>query len=315
MKYFEKILKWKSTTRLINASRKIVLPGFDGIPLYDVAVFFMKGLFEGNINNRASAIAYNFFLALFPMILVLFGLIPFIPVPNFQDTLFELIREITPKSTFTLVESTIFDILNRPRGGLISFTFILALYFSANGFASIIDAFNNTYHTIETRSWIKMKLIALVMLLITGTILFLAIALIIAGSFMMVFLQDRHIIEGKAVIYLLEAGRWIIMVGIMFFSISFIYYLGPAKKSKFQFISAGSTLATALSIAAAVGFNIYVLNFSSYNALYGSIGTLLIILLWLYFNSIILLIGFELNASIKSAGTKGKKGNIHHELP
>ncbi len=314
MKYYNKILKWKFLARLISASQKIVLPGFDGIPLYDVAVFFIKGLFEGNISTRASAIAYNFFLALFPMILVFFGLLPFIPIPDFQETLFELIREMIPKSIFSIVESTIFDILKRPRGGLLSFTFIMALYFSTNGFGSIIEAFNSTFHTMETRTWIKQKLISLLLFFITTIILLIAIVIVTLGNYIMVFLQDQHIIDCKVVIYMVDIGRWIIIVGIMFFSISFIYFLGPAKKSKFQFISAGSTLATFLSLGAALGFNVYVMNFSSYNALYGSIGTLLIILLWLFFNSIILLIGFELNASIKSAGTKSKNGHIHLEL-
>ncbi|MEZ5083373.1 MAG: YihY/virulence factor BrkB family protein [Bacteroidales bacterium] len=287
--------------KFLKFTKRIVLPGFDNMPLYDVAKFFIEGIFKGSITSRASSIAFSFFLALFPMIIVFFTLIPFVPIDNFQSILLKFIETITPDSTEQIINQTLIDIIERPRGGLLSVTFFLALVFATNGFDSVIEAFNNTYHSMETRSWFKQKLISTLLFLIIGLILVISIALLTTGTYVFKFLTAHNIINSYLTFYLLESVKWIILISMFFFSISFIYYLAPAKESKFRFISAGSSLATFLALAASIGFNYYVQNFSSYNALYGTIGTLLIILVWIYFNAVILLIGFELNASIKQA--------------
>lgn len=274
------------------------------MPLYDVASFFFKGIFEGSLTARASSIAFSFFLAIFPMIIVFFTLIPFIPIDNFQEQLLNLIDNFTPDTAEAIIRTTLIDIISRPRGGLLSITFVLALIFATNGFDSVIEAFNNTYHTIETRTWIKQKLISTLLFLIISVIIIVSITLITTGTVALKFLVEQEILTSWLTFYLLYIVKWIVLIAMFFFTISFIYYLGPAKASKFRFISAGSSLATFLSVAASVGFNFYVQNFSKYNALYGSIGTLLIILIWIYFNAIIILIGFELNASIQQASRK-----------
>ena len=296
-----RFLQWKPIQNLINFLKKVIIPGFDGVPLYYVGAFFYKGISQGYLTTRAAAIAFSFFLAIFPMILVFFTLIPFIPIDNFQETLMTFITNIIPNSAEAIIKTTLVDIIERPRGGLLSITFFLAMVFATNGFSSIVDAFNTTYHTIETRTWLKQRMIALVMFLINTIIVIIAIALLTSGTSFFEFLLEEHVLNNWTNFYLLEGVKWIVLIAMFFFSISFIYYLAPAKKNKFRFISAGSSLATLLSIIASVGFNYYVQNFSSYNALYGSIGTLLIILMWIYFNAIILLIGFELNASIQQA--------------
>lgn len=295
------IIRYKPVLRFLKFTKRIVLPGFDGMSLYNVASFFFRGIFEGSITTRASSIAFSFFLAVFPMIIVFFTLIPFVPIQNFQETLLNFIDNVLPDQAEAIVRSTVTDIVERPRGGLLSFTFVLALVFATNGFSSIIEAFNNTYHTLETRTWIKQKLISILLFSIITVIIIISIILLIAGDLFLKFLVEQEILTNLITYYLLEASKWIILIAMFFFTISFIYYLAPAKVSKFRFISAGSTLATFLSLLASVGFNYYVQNFSNYNALYGSIGTLLIILFWIYFNAMILLIGFELNASIQQA--------------
>ena len=288
----------------LKLTKRIILPGFDDMPLYDVAKFFFQGIFQGYITARASSIAFSFFLAIFPMVIVFFTLIPFIPIDNFQEILLSFIENILPEQTKDIIRQTLVDIIERPRSGLLSLTFVLAIVFATNGFDSIIGAFNTTYHTIETRSWIKQKLISTLLFFIISVIIIISIAMITTGSYFLKFLVEQHILTSSITFYLLESVKWLILIAMFFFTISFIYYLAPAKASKFRFISAGSSLATLLSVIASLGFNFYVQNFSSYNALYGSIGTLLIILIWIYFNAIILLIGFELNASIQSARLK-----------
>jgi len=281
------------------------MPGFDGMPLYDVTVFFVKGMSKGYITTRASAISFNFFLAIFPSLIFFFTIIPFIPISNFQRSLLDIIRDFIPDEAYAAVQTTVEDIVIRPHGGLLSVGFLLSLYFSTNGINSLMVAFNNTYHTIETRSVIKQRLVSIFLVIIFTFLLITAIGMITFGTWLLAILLPLEILKSHLIFSVILILKWVIILAMLFFAISFIYYFVPAKRRHFRFISAGSSLATFLIIATTLGFNFYVDNFSKYNALYGSIGTLLIILLWIYLNSLSLLIGFELNASIYTV-KKGK---------
>lgn len=287
--------------KMMERAQKVSLPFFDGVPLYDVALFFWRSIVNGAIPTRASAIAFSFFIAFFPAVLFLFTLIPYIPIENFQSELFRLIQELVPLGTFTTIEDTVSDIIMRPRGGLLSFGFFLALIFSTNGLASMMSAFDATIHSINRRSWLSQRLAATLLLIILSVLLTLAISLLTGGQIAISYLREHEILRDSFTILLLTAGKWVIIIALFFFAYSFLYYMAPAKKTKWRFISAGGTLATLLSIIAMVGFSYYINNFSQYNKLYGSIGTLLIILFLMYVMSIILLVGFELNASIYQA--------------
>jgi membrane protein len=305
--FYKKFIEWKPIANIIAFSKNLVLPGFDGMPFYDVSLFFVKGMQKGSITQRASSLSFNFFLALFPAIIFFFTLIPYLPITDFQTTLFSILQSVLPENAFETVKSTISDILTNKRSGLLSVGFLMTLYFATNGVNAVIDAFNKSYHTLENRTWIKQRLISVFLVIILAVLLITAIALITVGSFLLNYLVKYGLLKGEITIYLLFASRWIILLAMLFFGISFLYYFAPAKKKRFRFISAGSTLATFLILITTFGFNFYVTNFSEYNALYGSIGTLIIILMWIYFNAIILLIGFELNASISNAKHTGKE--------
>ena len=289
----------------IRQLRKIVLPGFDGIPLFTVLIFFFQGLFEGKLTLRASAVSYNFFLAMFPTILFFFTIIPFVPILDFQPTLLNALQEVIPATLWWHVSSTLTEIITRPRSDLLSIGFILALYFSTNGIASIIEGFNSTVHAIETRSWLKQRLVSLFLLVVISVLIIILISLSIIGGYIIRWLMNEGILTDFFTILMIQVLRWILIVSLFLFTNSFLYYFAPARRREFRFISAGSTLTTILLILTTYGFNFYIDNFNRYNALYGSIGTLLVFMLWIYFNSIIVLIGFELNASIRMA-----KGDI-----
>jgi len=299
----------------IQFSKKIIIPGFDGLPLYNVATFFIKGIQKGSLTSRASSLSFTFFLAIFPAIIFFFTIIPYIPITHFQDTLLALLKDIFPDKAFDAAQTTLEDIVKRQRAGLLSVGFILALYFSTNGVDTIIREFNNTYHTIETRPWLRRRLISLFLVILISFIVIIAITLITAGTVVLHFLVKHGILQNSFTIFLLETGRWLVITALIFFSVSFLYYYAPAKKTKFRLFSPGSMLATFLSLTTSIGFNFYVSNFSKYNTLYGSIGTLLIVLLWIYFNAIILLIGFELNASILNAKRNNQSPKTITKLP
>ncbi|MHA7110973.1 YihY/virulence factor BrkB family protein [Sunxiuqinia elliptica] len=291
-RFFLKLLIW---------ARKVSLPGFDDIALYDVGLFFWRSIVKGSITTRASAIAFSFFLALPPAIIFLFTLIPIIPIDNFQEELFSLIKELVPQSLFGMIEGTIEQIIKKPQGGLLSLGFFMALIFSTNGFASMMSAFDASLHTFKRRTWLGQRVIAVMLLFIFSFLLTITIALITGGQFAIDYMAQKGLLNDDFTYYLLTFGKWIITIALFFFAFAFLYYFAPAKKTKWRFISPGGTLATILSIFTVIGFGYYISNFSQYNKLYGSIGTLLALLLLFYLMSLILLIGFELNASINEA--------------
>lgn len=224
--------------------------------------------------------------------------IPCIPIAHFQQQLLNLLQSILPHNAFLAIEGTIENIVTQPRGGLLSFGFMAAFFFSTNGIVSVIAAFNGTIHAIETRSWVNQRLVALVLAIILTLLTTFSVALITLSQTLTRFLVRTGYLHSNLTYDLLLGGKWLIICALFFFSYAFLFYLAPAHKTKFRFISAGGTLATLLTIITSIGFSYYINNFGQYNTLYGSIGTLVVVMLSFYFNSLILLIGFELNVSI-----------------
>jgi len=296
-----KVSRWRPIRVIIIMLKRIVLPGFDGIPLYNVLVFLFKSLAKGAISQRAAAISFNFFLALFPAILFFFTLIPYIPIKNFQLTLMKLIQDTVPEATYETIDTTLYQILVLPHDGVMSLGFFMALLFATNGFKSIITAFETSYYREDTRTFIKMQLVAIRLLIISSTVTIISIALISFNQIFLDYLVSHRFLQNENFYYyLFYSINLFVQVLMVFFLVSFIYYYAPKHKKEYRFISAGSTFATILYFLTFYGFNQYITHFSKYNVLYGSIGTLIIILMWIYINSFILLIGFELNSSIKT---------------
>ncbi len=300
----KKLLTWKTVTGLLVWSKSITVPGFDGMPLYDVARFFVKGIQRDALNEKAAAVAFNFFIAIFPCILFFFTLLSYIPVENFQVVLLSTVKGIMPEKTYEVMITTIEDIVERQRGGLLSFSFLMVLYFTTRGIKSLIQAFNNSYYITETRKWYAQRLIALLLLLIISALMIIATTLVIGSQIVLAYLERNEIFRNQLIYLLFGFGEWLIVLALYYFGISFLYYFAPAQKTHFRFFSAGSTLATFLSLAISYGFNVYINNFAEYNLLYGSIGTLILTLLWIYFHALVLLVGFELNVSIHTAKQK-----------
>ncbi len=211
------------------------------------------------------------------------------------------------QSAYETVKETVEDIVTRPRGGLLSIGFILALYFSTNGINSLMEAFNNTYHTIETRSVFRQRLISALLVFILSVLLIISIGLMTLSPIILSIIIPEKILESTFYSVLIWLLTWLVTLATLFFAISFIYYLAPAREGISGLYLPVHHLATFLVILTTLGFNFYVDNFAKYNILYGSIGTLMIVLLWIYFNAISLLIGFELNASIYNAKREKKE--------
>lgn len=290
-----------SEIKISKEKKSIILPGFDGVPINHVITFVINGFKKGVLVTRASSIAFNLLMALLPASIFLFTLIPFIPIPNFQQELIRLFESIMPVNAQNFLQTTIVDIVTKKSGGLLLFMFVATVIFSTNGIHAVIHAFVVSAHTFKTRSWVNQRKISVVLLLIVVFMISTSGFLVIFGKMAVNRLVELHILERNLVIYVLITLKWILIILLLFIAISFLYYFAPARRTGFRFFSPGSTLATILFILTSLGFSAYVNNFGQYNRLYGSIGTMMVILVWLYLNSIAILIGFELNVSIKAA--------------
>ncbi len=297
--YYKKQFRW--LIPYINHAKRVSFPGFDRIPVFNVLVFFLRGMRDGAVIMRAEAVAFNLIFALFPAIIFLFTLIPLVPIDNFQIELLDMIESIMPSSIYGVIQQVIEEIITIKHGGLLSLGFILVLVFSTNGIFALIDAFNASIHVDETRSWLMRRAISLVLVVILFLLVSMGVSLITFTHRLMDFLVLKDILEVGLLYYAVAIGKWIVILGVFYFAFSFLYYLGPAKKSQYKFISAGATLATALSILVTIGLGFYIDHFSTYNALYGSIGALPIIMLMIFFNALAIIIGFELNIGIVAA--------------
>ncbi|WP_410221449.1 YihY/virulence factor BrkB family protein [Pedobacter sp.] len=293
------LLKFKPYALFIEWSKHCVLPGFSPLPLYTVAVFFFREIGKEALVNKASSLAYNFMLAIFPAIIFLFTLIPYIPKRiGFQDKLMDLMALILPDNAYLAFETTLKEIINIQNGSLLSLGFILSIFFATNGIHSLMRAFNKSSLVVETRSWFKQRLIAIVLTFIIATSVIVCIAAMTIGEISIQYLNKELDIKENLTYYAIQLTRWTLLGVLYFTNVSILYRYGPAHAKKWKFFSAGSCLATILAFLTMWAFSFYINHFGSYNKVYGSIGTLIVVMIWLYLNSLILLVGFELNASV-----------------
>jgi len=269
------------------------------LSLYTVAVFFFGEIKQGTLANKASSLAYNFMLALFPATIFLFTLIPYIPIKHFQDNLLSIMGQIMPTDAYDALKSTIIDVVKNQNAKLFSFGFLTTLFFATNGVNRLMQAFNKSSLIKETRTYLHRRWVALVLTVVISMSMLVAVGIMIAGHKILVFLQHHFYSKAHAWFTAIALLKWVIVIVIFFVTVSLLYRYGPAHKQRWKFLSPGSILATGLAVLTSLGFTFYINNFSSYNKIYGSIGTLIVIMIWLYLNSLIILIGFELNASVE----------------
>jgi len=300
---------------LIRKSKRILLPGFKGIPLFDVVRFFFLQARKTGFTERSSAIAFNFTMAIPPAMIFLFTLVPYMPISQeFVTQMFSLIRDVVPGEENN--QGLIYflsDILNKPRTGLLSVGFVLAMFFSSNAIMGIMRSFDKNYVGFIKRKGLQQRAMALRLTLILFILFMISITTLVMQGKVLRLLG----VKNQVLISIIHNLRWVVIILLFFFAISLIYRYAPAVHKRWKLINPGSILATFLMIVFTAGFSYYVSNFSNYNELYGSISTLLILMLLIYFNSLVLLIGFELNVSINSLKhevderNKNLAGGIH----
>lgn len=279
----------------VKIGKKIKIPGLHGLTLYDVLEMYIIGIVNGAVTARAGGIAFSFFMALFPFLLFILTLIPFVPIEGFQENFINTIETLLPPSTGGFVNGIIQDIAINRYGGLLSFGFVASIFLMTNGVNAVLGAFEYSYHIKQMRNVFRQYMVSM------GIALILSATLIATIAINVYFAIGIHDLTEKG--WLHNEGFWLSVGSITFFlvlifvSVSFLYRYGTKKSETFTYLP-GAILTTLLTIIMFRLFAIYVVKFATYNELYGSIGTLLILMLFIWINAIILLLGFELNASI-----------------
>ncbi|GGD28193.1 YihY/virulence factor BrkB family protein [Hyunsoonleella pacifica] len=300
----DKLDKIPVVNLLVRFLKQIKLPGFEGLSVYDLLELYALGIVKGALTTRASAIAFSFFTAIFPFLLFVIILIPYIPIDNFQTEFLEFLNSFLPPQTSDFFFSNIFDNISDSGGaGLISSVFLLSMLLMANGVNAVFSGFENSYHEQLTRNVFQQYMYALGIALILAVLVLLTVA--VFGYFQIYILSPIYeSLSGEVLTDDDNGLGWIIFAKYMFFVImvylatATLYYFGTKEGKHARFFSIGALLTTLLIILTSYLFGIYIDNFSKYNELYGSIGALLILLLYLWLNSNILLLGYELNASL-----------------
>jgi len=314
-KPYSKLLRWLRILRVtfirktIHFSRRIILPGFEGISLWEILFFFVWSIRKGLIGTRAAALAFHFFLALIPLALVLVVSSAYVPFFDLKEDIIPILSGFIPNILVDKFIGGLDAFENSTVNSIISIGFIMAIYFISNGFSEMIRGFNNSRIKFEKRSWLSTKFISLVFVIGFIFAILLMFLFMVWERKLMHFGADQFEFISNNYGWLDYGLVFLIMGTIIYFGIAVLYYLGPAKRSNFKFMSAGASLATVLIILIFLIYSFYIQNYSNYNALYGSVGTIIIILLWIYLNAYALLIGFELNASIHGAMMKKKLDN------
>ena len=299
--FFEKIPVVRNLIRLL---KRIKLSWLEGVSLYELLEIYIIGIAEGALTYRAGAIAFSFFMALFPFALFILNLIPYIPIDGFQEDFLRFVEESVPPNTYDAIANIIKDILSNSHSGLLSSGFLLSIFLSANGLNAILGGFETSKHVIDKRGFFSQYLVALGMSLVLSVLLITTVAIIVVFE---VFLQKTKIQNVFSDnIPLLVLGRYLFLMLMILITTSVLLKFGTKKKGKHPLISIGSVFTTVLSIISSYFFGIWVVKFSKYNELYGSIGTLLIMMFYIWINCMILLLGFELNEVIN----KHKRRNL-----
>ncbi|MFN0033617.1 MAG: YihY/virulence factor BrkB family protein [Saprospiraceae bacterium] len=298
-----KVLEWTKTRSL---------PGLSDIPIYNLVAFIDDEIKEDAIVTRANSMAFSFFLAIFPGIIMLISLLPYFPISmDFFGMLQKSIKEIMPGSAGDKIFETIQNIATIPREGLLSVGFFLAIWFASNGMMSMMRGLEKDYvTTFKQRSGFQKRLISIQLTFLLAFVLVLSMFLIILGGTILDFVFYYIPVDSLTELAF-SALRWLVVLLLFYTTFSTIYRFGSSTWRPIPFFNPGAMLAMLLSILTSWGFSFYVDNFGNYNKLYGSIGTLIVLMVWIQLNCMILLIGFELNAGI--AVLRDRRLESHNE--
>ncbi len=287
--YYKHLIQWLKVR---------TLPGFYQVSLYDTLRVAWKEAILKDIFTRSYGVAYAVFISLFPFIIVILSIISFFPERKVLTYVDKSIHGIMPLNAEKFILNTVQAIIDTPRSGLLSVGFLIAIFFASTAVLTLIRGFDKNYDlTYKSRSWIKERLVAIGITLLIGVLLIVSIGLIMVGDFMIQTIIGKFG-YGKFLAILLISTKWIVIVFALLTVMGIIYRFGPAMKQKFVLFSPGAIISTIFCLLTSLGFSIFVNNFGTYNKVYGSIGATIVTMVWIQLNCLIILLGYEINASI-----------------
>jgi membrane protein len=302
MKIIRFLYKIPGVKKGIAYSKRITIPGFEGVPIYDVILFFINQVQKVGLNERAAAISFNFIMAIPPACIFLFSLVPLFPIADqFNREVMSFVKDLTPNiETRNLVQDFLNDFFGRPKNSLLSFGFLVAMFYSSNAILGIIHSFNRSIHERELTGFMAYRWKAIKLTFIMFLLFIASMLILMTQGAVFHWLMNALEIENEFVKLLIKSLRWFVIIALFFYSVAFIYRHAPTVEKKWKLISPGSIVACTLLMVFTFLFSYWINNFATYNKVYGPIGTIMIIMVLVYVNSLVLLIGFELNVSIKS---------------
>lgn len=310
-----KVLYWRPVRSTLYFLQHFSLAGSRGVPLYDVLRFFLRSIFNGDINQRAKGLAYSFMTAVPPLLIFFFTLVAYFPVNGIQDELLGELGNIIPAKVMGPISNTVNDVMGHRHSTLLSIGFVSSVILAANDLMGVISSLNFANRSVEKRPYVQRYLLSIMLVFIIYVLVVLTIALMMGHKFLLQIIYAQGWLTYTSTNTLIfNIGRWLLIIAAILTVISLIYYWAPVKKQRVGFFSPGSVLATGMFLVLSWALGIYLGNFSRYNLLYGSIGTLLMVMFWIYFNCIVLLVGYELNISIYNGTTVKQNRDSRHEI-
>lgn len=284
----------------------MTLPGLQRVPLYDVTRFFLRSMSEGVVFQRAAAITYRVFAAVIPMVIALFSAIAFLGI-DFQNTLVSMLESVVPAYVWPAVSGMITDVIMRQNGTLSSFMLVIGIYFTVVCINGILVAMTSSYYSDDKRNLIQQIMLSAGLMMLTFIIIVAVAAFFIVASIVADYVHTNFLNNHKLYYYAIHFLKWILVYAAIYFLISTFYYLAPVKRGDYRFFSAGSSVCTILLVLLLWILNIYFSNFTNYNLIYGSLGALFAILLWINWSATVFLMCYDLNVSIAKAKKENTK--------
>lgn len=291
----EKLKKIPIVKNLVGFLEAIKIQGYRGFSFYDLAEMYVSGIVKGALSSRAGSISFSFFMALFPFLLFILNLIAFIPIENFDGILFDFIELLLPQESQIFFTDIFNDIRQKQRAGLLSSVFLLSVFLTANGVSSIFSSFEGSYHVELSRSFIRQYLYSMMVGILLAVLLLGGVMALVFFEIFILSNLDELI---PSEINWIRVGQLFFYTILVYISVAILYYFGTIEGKKTRFFSPGALMTCLLILMTTYLFGVYIENFSQYNQLYGSIGALLIFLFYIWLNSSVLLLGFELNATL-----------------
>lgn len=295
----QQLMSFKPFCWIVAGLDRVVVPGFEGMTLLELIRAYFTGIIKGALGSRAGSIAYSFFMAIFPALIFLLNLVPYVPIDQFDIKFMAFIYELIPSQSLDFFKPIIIDIAQSERAGLLSFAGVLALFLTANGVNTIFSGFEGSHYNEINRSFFRQYFIAMATSIILALLLVTTIAVVFYFGYVLDTLKERDFMSTDLDIALLRIGKNLFLLIMIYAVIAILYYFGTKQGRQSRFFSPGALMTTILFMISTYAFGIYIDTFGRYNELYGSIGALLIMMLYIWLNSNLILLGFELNATLR----------------